>query len=291
VSIAAGAGERGAEPVREPGIDHLPPGPPSVISHPAYGVLRPVTPLASVLLARNPSPMTLDGTNTWVVRAAGVEECVVIDPGEQDEDHLQQVGAQGPVALVLLTHRHHDHAGGARRFAELTGAPVRALDPSLVLGSEALSGGDVIAAAGCELRVLATPGHTSDSLSFLLDGPDTIPAVLTGDTILGRGTTVIAHPDGALGPYLDSLRLLAELPPGTPVLPGHGPELPDARAAAVHYLAHREQRLEQVRAALDALGADASARQVVELVYIDVDRALWPAAEWSVRAQLDYLRA
>jgi glyoxylase-like metal-dependent hydrolase (beta-lactamase superfamily II) len=250
-----------------------------------------VTPLASVLLAQNPSPMTLEGTNTWVLRAPGVEECVVVDPGEADEEHLGRVAAHGPVALVLLTHRHHDHAGGARRFAELTGAPVRALDPSLVLGSEALGDGDVVAVAGVEVRVVGTPGHTSDSLSFLLDGPDSETAVLTGDTILGRGTTVIAHPDGALGPYLASLRRLAELLPGTAVLPGHGPELPDAPAAAAAYLAHREQRLEQVRGALGRLGPDATARQVVELVYADVDRALWPAAEWSVRAQVDYLRA
>jgi hypothetical protein len=74
------------------------------------------------------------------------------------------------------------------------------------------------------------------------------------------------------------------------VLPGHGPELPDARAAAAQYLAHREQRLDQVRSALGTLGPDVTARQVVELVYADVDPALWPAAEWSVRAQLDYLR-
>jgi glyoxylase-like metal-dependent hydrolase (beta-lactamase superfamily II) len=100
---------------------------------------------------------------------------------------------------------------------------------------------------------------------------------------------VIAHPDGALGPYLDSLRRLAELAPGTAVLPGHGPELPDAPAAAAGYLAHREQRLEQVRAALERLGRDATARQVVELVYADVDRTLWPAAELSVRAQLEHL--
>jgi glyoxylase-like metal-dependent hydrolase (beta-lactamase superfamily II) len=258
---------------------------------PAYGVLRPVTPLAGVLLAENPSPMTLDGTNTWVLRAPGEEACVVIDPGEDDDVHLRRVAAQGPVALVLLTHRHHDHAGGARRFAELTGAPVRALDPSLVLGSEALGDGDVVTAAGVELRVVATPGHTSDSLSFLLDGPGADPAVLTGDTILGRGTTVIAHPDGALGPYLDSLRRLANLAPGTAVLPGHGPELPDAPAVATAYLAHREERLDQVRAALAQLGADATPRQVVEVVYADVDRALWPAAELSVRAQLDHLRA
>jgi glyoxylase-like metal-dependent hydrolase (beta-lactamase superfamily II) len=259
--------------------------------HPAYGHLRAVTPLAAVVLQDNPSPMTLEGTNTWVLRAPGVERCVVVDPGEDDEQHLRRVADCGPVALVLLTHRHHDHAGGAPRFAELTGAPVRALDPSLVLGSEALADGDVVAEAGVELRVVGTPGHTSDSLSFLLDGPDAATAVLTGDTILGRGTTVIAHPDGTLGPYLDSLRRLAELAPGTEVLPGHGPELPDAPAVASAYLAHREQRLEQVRAALAGLGAEATARQVVETVYADVDRALWPAAELSVRAQLDHLRA
>ena len=256
----------------------------------AYGQLRAVTPLASVLLERNPSPMTLEGTNTWVLRAPGEERCVVVDPGEDDPEHLDAVAAQGPVALVLLTHRHPDHAGGARRFAELTGAPVRALDPSLVLGSEALGDGEVVAAAGVELRVVATPGHTSDSVSFLLDGPGAPTAVLTGDTVLGRGTTVIAHPDGRLGPYLESLRRLADLPPATAVLPGHGPELPDAAEVAAAYLAHREQRLDQVRDALVRLGPDASARAVVELVYADVDESLWPAAELSVRAQLDHLR-
>ncbi|WP_300015151.1 MBL fold metallo-hydrolase [Pseudonocardia sp.] len=260
------------------------------MSHPAYRTLRAVTPLASVLLADNPSPMTLEGTNTWVLRAPGVEGCVVVDPGEDEIGHLERVAAQGPVALVLLTHRHHDHAGGAARFAALTGAPVRALDPSLVLGSEALGEGDVVAAAGVELRVVTTPGHTSDSVSLLLDGPGAAQAVLTGDTILGRGTTVIAPPDGALGPYLHSLRRLAELAPGTAVLPGHGPELPDAPAVAAAYLAHREERLEQVRHALTRLGSGATARQVVELVYADVDESLWPAAEWSVQAQLAYLR-
>jgi glyoxylase-like metal-dependent hydrolase (beta-lactamase superfamily II) len=261
------------------------------VTHPAYGELRPVTPLASVVLQRNPSPMTLEGTNTWVLRAPGEEGCVIVDPGEDDREHLERVAGHGPVALVLLTHRHHDHAAGARHFAELTGAPVRALDPSLVLGSEALGEGDVVAAAGVEVRVLATPGHTSDSLSFLLSGPGAGPAVLTGDTVLGRGTTVIAHPDGALGPYLGSLRRLGELADGTTVLPGHGPELPDAPAAARHYLAHREQRLAQVRAALGVLGDGATARQVVEHVYADVDEVLWGAAELSVRAQLEYLRA
>jgi glyoxylase-like metal-dependent hydrolase (beta-lactamase superfamily II) len=257
--------------------------------HPAYGVLRKVTPTASVMLAENPSVMTLDGTNTWILRAPDSVSCIVVDPGPKDEAHLTRVAACGPIATVLLTHGHPDHAEGARRFAELVGAPVRALDPALRLGSEGLAGGDVVAAAGLEVRVLSTPGHTADSLCFLVTHDDP-PAVLTGDTVLGRGTTVVAHPDGKLADYLDSLRALADLAPGTAVLPGHGPELADAGDAARAYLAHREQRLAQVRAAVELLGGAPTPRQVVEVVYADVDRALWPAAEWSVGAQLEYLR-
>lgn len=258
------------------------------VEHPAYGSLRPVTGTASVLLAENPSPMTLEGTNSWLLRAPGDRGCVVVDPGPDDERHLARLAEQGPVELVLLTHGHPDHADGARQFGEMVGAPVRALDPALRLGAEGLAGGDVVSAAGVDIRVLATPGHTADSLCFVVEHDE--PAVLTGDTVLGRGTTVVAHPEGRLGDYLESLRLLADLPPGTAVLPGHGPELPDAGTAARGYLAHRQQRLEQVRDALRRLGPDATARDVVKAVYADVDRALWPAAELSVRAQLDYLR-
>ena len=257
--------------------------------HPAYGTLRAVTSTAAVVLAGNPSPMTLEGTNTWVLRAPGSTTRVVVDPGPDDPEHLRRVADGDRVEVVLLTHGHPDHAAGAARFAELVGAPVRALDPALRLGSEGLSDGHVVRAAGLEIRVLGTPGHTSDSLSFVI-GDDDGTAVLTGDTVLGRGTTVVAHPDGRLSDYLDSLRRLADLPPGTVVLPGHGPELPDAGDAARAYLAHRAQRLDQVRAALDHLGPDANARQVVEHVYEDVDRLLWPVAELTVRAQLDYLR-
>jgi glyoxylase-like metal-dependent hydrolase (beta-lactamase superfamily II) len=248
---------------------------------------RQVTPSASVVLAPNPGPMTLDGTNTWVLRGPGEQACVVVDPGPAHEGHLAEVAAQGRVEVVLLTHGHADHSEGAARFAELTGAPVRALDPAHRLGDEGLGEGDVVAAAGVEVRVLHTPGHTSDSLSFVLLADGQAPAVLTGDTVLGRGTTVVAHPDGVLADYLGSLRRLRELG-DLAVLPGHGPELPSAGAAAEHYLAHRESRLEQVRQAV-AAGAD-DARAVVEAVYADVDRALWPAAELSARAQLAYLR-
>lgn len=255
----------------------------------AYESLRQVTPEAAVVLANNPSPMTLDGTNTWLLRAPGVERAIVVDPGPDDAAHLAAVvAAAGAVETILLTHGHPDHSEGARALHELTGAPVRALDPSFRLGSEGLVDGDVVRGCGLELRVLGTPGHTSDSLSFVLesDGP---AAVLTGDTILGRGTTVVAHPDGVLADYLDSLRRLERLGDAT-VLTGHGPELPRAGEAAAFYLAHREQRLEQVRAALALVGPDATPRQIVEVVYTDVDPVLWPAADLSVAAQLEYLR-
>ena len=244
--------------------------------------MRQVTATAAVQLAPNPGPMTLEGTNTWVLRAPGDEACVVVDPGPLHEGHLRAVAAAGQVAAILLTHGHADHSEGAARLSELTGAAVRALDPAHRLGSEGLTEGDVVAAAGLELRVVATPGHTADSLSFVL--PD---AVLTGDTVLGRGTTVVAHPDGVLADYLASLRLLRAME-GLAVLPGHGPELPDAGAAAQAYLDHRQARLEQVRQAV-AAGAT-TPEQIVEVVYADVDRALWPAATLSVLAQLAHLR-
>ena len=243
--------------------------------------VRQVTSAAGVVLAPNPGPMTLDGTNSWVLRAPGEPSCIVVDPGPLVEEHLDRLVAAGPVAVVLLTHGHLDHSESAARFAERTGAPVRALDPAQRLGEEGLEEGEVVAAAGLELRILATPGHTSDSLCFVLDD-----AVLTGDTVLGRGTTVVAHPDGVLGDYLRSLERLQELGERT-VLPGHGPELPSAGQAAERYLAHRRERLEQVVAARTA-GARTPA-EVVAAVYADVDRALWPAAELSVRAQLAHL--
>src|SRR4051812_47848884 len=243
--------------------------------------VRAVTRSAGVLLAPNPGPMTLEGTNTWLLRAPGSSTTVIVDPGPRHEEHLAAIiDAAGAVELILLTHGHLDHSEGAPRLAELTGAPVAALDAAF---GDPLRVGEDVVAAGVRVEVIPTPGHSGDSVSFHL--PDDA-AVLTGDTILGRGTSVVAHPDGRLGPYLDSLRRLREYGDAT-VLPGHGPELPAAGAAATAYLEHREQRLEEVRRAL-ADGAS-TPREVVERVYAEVDRALWPAAELSVRAQLEYL--
>ncbi len=246
---------------------------------------------STCVLAPNPGLMTLDGTNTWVLRAAPEGPSVVIDPGPLDEAHLAAVAAAaGDVRAVLLTHGHLDHSEGARAFAERVGCGVRALDPEYRYGAEGLRDGDVVAAGDLEIHVVGTPGHTSDSLSFLLPAER---VVLTGDTVLGRGTTVVAHPDGKLGAYLDSLQRLHALAAEhevDAVWPGHGPVIGNALAVLDYYLAHRHQRLEQVREALTHLGSDAEARAVVEHVYVDVDPVLWGAAELSVRAQLEYLR-
>jgi glyoxylase-like metal-dependent hydrolase (beta-lactamase superfamily II) len=244
----------------------------------------PLPSWCTLVRADNPSPMTLEGTNTYVLRAPGASGAVVIDPGPLDEGHLAAVAALGAVALILLTHGHPDHAEGAHLFQEMTGAPMAAVLPSLVVSAQQLQGGESFDAGGLSVRVIATPGHTSDSMSFVVEGEE--PALLTGDTLLGRGTTVVAHPDGQLAPYLDSLARLRDLGPLL-LLPGHGPVRSDAAALATDYLAHRQQRLDQVRAAVAA--GHSSARDVVRQVYVDVDPSLWPAAELSVRAQLDYL--
>ncbi|WP_301122758.1 MBL fold metallo-hydrolase [Mycolicibacterium fortuitum] len=253
--------------------------------HPAYGLLRPVTASASVLLCDNPGLMTLEGTNTWVLRGPGSDEIVIVDPGPDDDAHIARIAELGTVALVLISHKHEDHTGGIDKLVELTGATVRSVGSGFLRGlGGPLTDGEVIDAAGLRIKVMATPGHTVDSLSFVLDD-----AVLTADTVLGRGTTVIDTEDGSLRDYLESLQRLQGLGART-VLPGHGPDLPDLEAVTAMYLAHREERLDQVRAALRELGEDASARQVVEHVYTDVDQELWDAAEKSVQAQLDYLR-
>lgn len=245
---------------------------------------------ASAVLAPNPSPMTLEGTNTWILAEPGARRAVVVDPGPNDVLHLRKVlrtvrdrGME--IGEILLTHGHHDHAAGARRLGRMAKAPVRALDPRHRYGGEGLREGDVVEVGGLELHVWRTPGHTPDSLSFWLPGDR---AVLTGDTVLGYGTTVVDD----LGDYLDSLdrlRAHSEEHGVGRILPGHGPLLEEPVKALDTYITHRRARLQQVQAAMDA-GAS-TPREVVEIVYADVDRSLWPAAEWSVQAQMEYLRS
>jgi glyoxylase-like metal-dependent hydrolase (beta-lactamase superfamily II) len=241
----------------------------------------------SLLRAPNPGPMTLDGTNTWVLRAPGEEYGVVIDPGPLDEAHLKRITEHGPFQFILVTHGHHDHVDGAARLSELLGGTaVLAADPAHCIAAEPLDPREELGGSGLDIRVLDTPGHTADSVCFLIECGNS-SAMFTGDTVLGRGTTVVAAPDGDLGAYLGSLELLVTHP-DVLMLPGHGPAQPDVAAVARVYLDHRRERLAQVAAAM-AAGADTPAK-VVDLVYPDIDPGVRFAAEWSAAAQLDYLR-
>jgi len=235
----------------------------------------------TLLRAPNPGPMTLDGTNTWVLRAPGAEHATVIDPGPLDEGHLARIAEHGPFQRILVTHGHHDHVEGVARLAELLGGvDVVAADPQHGGYAERLAG------HGLDIRLLDTPGHTADSVCFAVACAGE-RAVFTGDTILGRGTTVVAWPDGDLGAYLSSLDALTAYEKVL-MLPGHGPALDDCGAVAQAYLAHRRERLAQVRAAI-AAGAD-SPEAIVDIVYPDIAPGVRFAAEWSARAQLEFLR-
>ncbi|MEU7825268.1 MBL fold metallo-hydrolase [Catellatospora sp. NPDC049133] len=212
------------------------------------------------LRAPNPGPMTLDGTNTWLL-----DDGTVIDPGPDDLAHLEAIVAAGPpIRRILFTHSHPDHVDGVATLIALTGATVGEVPDWIT--------------------ELGTPGHTTDSVCFVAErGGQRV--VFTGDTILGRGSSVVAWPDGDVGAYLASLDLLAGHP--VPGLPGHGPALPNTAVAAAWLRAHRLERLDQVRAALKQ-GAS-TPEDVVNIVYADVDPSLRFAAEWTVRAQLAYL--
>lgn len=246
-------------------------------------------------LCPNPSPMTLEGTNTWVLTEPGSGRSIVVDPGPLNEGHLEAVlhhveNIGSRVALTLLTHHHDDHAESAMRFAELSGAPVQAVGD----GRDDLADGDQVSVGGLDLLVVATPGHTADSTSFLLAREQRL---LTGDTILGRGSTVVAHPDGELAAYLESLRRLEAMTGSglvTSLAPGHGPTVADAAEMVRSYRDHRMQRLIDVQDVVRTVpteSPDEIVDAVVQEVYADVPRDLWPAARLSVLAQLEYLGA
>ena len=250
-----------------------------------------VTDSAYCVLAPNASPATLDGTNTWLLTGPDSDAVVVVDSGPNDPAHLAAVRelatGRGRIALVILTHGHLDHSESARAFGESAGVPVRAIDPEFRLGDEGLHGGDVVDLGGWTVDIVGTPGHSADSVSLLVphDG-----SVLTGDTVLGRGSSLVAWPDGRLGDYLDSLRRLRDLVDShhlARILPGHGPSLSDPGSAIDGYLEHRMQRLAEVREVVASGVSDP--RAIVEIVYSDVPVAVWPYAELTVRAQLEYL--
>jgi len=261
---------------------------------PAPGSLPRVAdpePLVTRVLAPNPSPMTLDGTNTYLVGEPGSGQAVVVDPGPEDAAHLAAVEAAlavraARVVAVLVTHHHGDHAAAALPWGRHFGAPVAAATAAVAgPAGRLLAAGETLRLAGTTLDVVATPGHTADHLAFRLASG----AVLVGDHVLGRGTSVVTHPQGDVLAYLESLRRVHDLGPSA-LYCGHGPELTTDPAAVLRfYLDHRAYREQQL---LDALAAGAgSVPELVATVYAAVSREVWPAAAQSTRATLAKLAA
>lgn len=233
--------------------------------------------------ADNPSVMTLEGTNTWLIDTG--DGVIVVDPGPDEDAHLDAISAAGDIALVLLTHHHHDHTDLVERLVARTSAPVRAGAAAWCRSADVLTDRERISLGGVTVEVIATPGHTADSTSFLVDGCGP-RSLLTGDTVLGRGTTVILHPDGNLRDYLASLDALDGLGADR-ILPGHGAVIDEPSAFLARLRVHRLERLEQIRQALAA--GHRGAPEIVRAVYGSLEGKLGWAAERSVEAQLAYL--
>jgi glyoxylase-like metal-dependent hydrolase (beta-lactamase superfamily II) len=228
------------------------------------------------ILAPNPSPLTLEGTNTWIV---GEGPSVVVDPGPPDAGHVEEIRREaGRVGAILLTHRHPDHAPAAGMLADATGAPVLAFKPEE--SEERLEDGQLVRGGGVLLRALHTPGHTPDHvvLHEPLSG-----AIFTGDAVLGRGTSVIDPPEGNLESYMGSLERMLELRPRI-LYPGHGPTVWRGEAKLREYVDHRNAREQQVLQGLE--GGPRSAEELVPAIYGAYPVELHGAAARSLLAHL-----
>ncbi len=230
------------------------------------------------LRAANPGPLTLSGTNTWVV---GREPAWVVDPGPLLDKHLMDmfaaVDARGGLGGVALTHDHHDHSEAAQALLERYQAPLAA----------AREPADIPLAEGARVgpfEALATPGHSADHFAFALVAGT---ACFTGDAVLGEGSVFISPDPGAMSGYLLALQRLQLREEITVLCPGHGPAVWDAHAKLAEYLDHRIDRENRL---ITALGEGRrSVGALLDSVWADVPGPLRPAATATLAAHLDKL--
>lgn len=238
----------------------------------------------TTIRADNPGPMTLGGTQTYLV---GTSRLAVIDPGPVDVDHLGRIYAAiagRQVATILLTHAHADHSGLARETARVLGAPVQASAETLsrldIDGIPVIDGETIAPGADIDLVALRSPGHSQDHTTYLSEPERWL---FTGDLVLGEGSSAILHPDGSVTSCLSSLARLCALRP-TKVFPGHGPPIEDGLDVLEKYRAHRLDREAQVVRSLTAGARDIPA--IRESVYGPLPEGLVWAAEASIAAHL-----
>jgi glyoxylase-like metal-dependent hydrolase (beta-lactamase superfamily II) len=226
--------------------------------------------LVERLTASNPGPMTLEGTNTYLV---GREPTVVIDPGPDDPDHIEAirraVSERGGIGTVLLTHDDADHLAGVEPLG---------IEPTRPADGETVAG----------LTAIATPGHAAEHLCYLLPDGEGRFACFSGDLILGEGSTIVGprRLGGSLADYMRSLERLRTFDL-TVLYPGHGPEVRDPRAKIEEYIAHRQEREDRLVAALDR--GERSREALLADVWDDVPEVLLPAAAIAMEAHLEKL--
>lgn len=253
----------------------------------ASGQLDSIAPGVRRLVARNPGFMTGPGTNTYLI---GERRCIVIDPGPQDEVHVERIlsATGGRIDAVIATHTHPDHSPAATALAQASGAsvwgrpaPAHGRQDSTFAPSRVLSDGEAFDVDGLRLRTLHTPGHASNHLCFLLEGAGLL---FTGDHLMQGSTVVISPPDGDMKQYLDSLARL-QREPVVRIAPGHGLVIEDAQDEIVRLIAHRLKREARVVERLSAAGR-ITIDGLVTGVYDDVDPRLHPLAKASLLAHL-----
>ncbi len=268
-----------------------------------YGQPRELAPGIVRIVANNPGPFTFKGTNTYVL---GHDRLTIVDPGPDDANHIEAIGAYvagRPVDRILVTHTHRDHIDALPAMAQATGAEicgfgrsVETQDPRLLspTGREfvdatfapdrALVDGDQLDCGGVRVEVIHTPGHAPDHLCFAL--PD-LRTLLSGDHVMGWNTTVVAPPEGNMRAYLASLERLAVASAFDTFLPGHGGRIFEPKRIARAYLVHRRLREQAI---LDAIRAGhASSAAIVGLIYEKLDPNLVRAAQMSVLAHIEHL--
>ena len=262
---------------------------------PRYGEALRISPSVNCVLAENASPMTGLGTNSYVIGIPG-RNTLVVDPGPPLPEHHAVIESLGTPQAIVLSHSHFDHSESAPALADKWGVPIYAMDNSYLRDTEPITDGLVISHGGESIRAIYTPGHTPDSVSFAIDADRVL---LTGDTILGDGSTALLHPEGSLGQYLRTLQRLESFE-GWTLAPGHGSVGAEVAHEAFERAAHRQERLSQVREQADLLGfleaeldpetmPEADFERLFTLTYPELDGMRGRAARRTLRAQLLYL--
>jgi glyoxylase-like metal-dependent hydrolase (beta-lactamase superfamily II) len=265
-----------------------------------YGRCDTLSPLIRRVVAPNPGPFTFTGTGVYII---GHGEVAVLDPGPVDPRHIEALDAAldgERVTHVFVTHHHADHSPMAHPLAQKNGAKVYGFGPQntapaggevrLEAGDDVgfrpdieIEDGQVFSGKGWTIEALHTPGHTSNHVCYALLDENTL---FSGDHVMGWSTSVISPPDGDMGDYLEQLARIRDRDFDR-LWPTHGPSIDEPRPFIQAYLDHRLQREVQI---LEQIAAGRTGvRDMVEGMYVDIDKRLHPAAAHSVLAHLIHM--